>query len=61
MTLAEKLRMEGREEGELIGKIQLFHEILSKPVPSKKELSGKPVEILRKILKEVKKRWMQVK
>ncbi|MBF0258706.1 MAG: Rpn family recombination-promoting nuclease/putative transposase [Desulfamplus sp.] len=57
----EEGRKEGREEGELIGKIQLFHEILNEPVPSKKELSCKPVEILLKMLKEVEKRWMQVK
>ena len=57
----EKGRKEGREEGELIGEIRLFHKILSEPVPLKKELSGKPVEILRKMLKEVEKRWMQIK
>ena len=57
----EEGREEGREEGELIGKIRLFHEILSEPVPSKKELSGKPIETMRKMLKEVKKRWIQVK
>lgn len=69
MTLAEKIRMEGREEGweegreegEVIGKLQLLHEILNEPVPSKNELRGKPIEILREMLGNVEKRWMMVK
>ncbi len=73
MTLAEKLRMEGREEGreegesiglekgELIGKIRLFHEILGESAPLKEELNGRPIEMLREMLNEVENRWMQVK
>ncbi|WP_139786813.1 hypothetical protein [Desulfamplus magnetovallimortis] len=84
MTLAEKLRMEGREEGEIIGiekgeiigiekgeiigiekgevigRIQLYHEILGEIVPSKEKLSLNSIEILRDMLKEIEKRWMNV-
>ncbi len=65
MTLAEKLRMEGREEGreegEVIGRIQLYHEILGETVPSKKELNVNSIEILREMLKQIEQRWMRVK
>ena len=45
----------------MIGRIQLYHEILGETVPSKKELNVNSIEILREMLKQMEKRWMQVK
>lgn len=63
MTLAQQFRQEGRQEGLRIGKIQALEEFLSLPVSSSATLSGKSLEELaalhRELHAEYEKRFKQ--
>ena len=50
----EKGKKEGIKQGELIGEIRMLQKVLKHAASSKKELTGKTPEELRKLLKQLK-------
>ena len=52
-TIAEQLRQEGREEGELIGQIRTLEGILGRELSSRETLSALPREELKRMADEL--------
>ncbi|MGA1825388.1 MAG: hypothetical protein ACMUIP_12080 [bacterium] len=53
MTVAEKLREEGRKEGELIGSIRTAQLMKGLPLSDKKELEKLSTDELKEMLKKL--------
>jgi len=56
-TIADVLREEGREEGRLIGQIQLFQSMLNEPETAHELLNALTHDELTKLRKELSERW----
>ena len=62
ITTAERIgREEGREEGQLIGRIQLVQQILNKCVSTDEDLLDKSIEELKPVYEALEKEWLTVK
>ena len=65
MTLAERLINEGMdkgikkgmEKGEIIGKIQLFQNLMGLPPYSKEYFTDMKIEYMNKILQQIEQQW----
>ncbi len=53
-------KQEGRQEGELVNKIQMLQQILKKPVSSQNELFGKNISELQILANTLHTEWMRV-
>ena len=56
-SLADRLLLRGREEGKLIGQIQVFQELLGEEVMTLEQFDDWDSIALAKLLMELKQRW----